>query len=220
VDSTGFGLPESLKDLFPGAGGSAAKAGAKIQTVWDYKSSGFDHFALTAWNIPDNKDVDTVVALAQKGILFLWDLGYFTVQALAHIAATGAYFLSRLNHQTNIYETVAGHLPPLELVPFLHSVKGNIVEKDIFIGAKDQVRSRLIASRVPEIRVNERRRKARKNAKKKGYTPSQAHLTLLAWNLFITNVPQTIWKTETVVKVYPLRWQIAIIFKSWKSSLH
>ena len=62
VDSTGFGLPESLKDLFPGAGGSAAKAGAKIQTVWDYKSSGFDHFALTAWNIPDNKYVDTVVA--------------------------------------------------------------------------------------------------------------------------------------------------------------
>jgi hypothetical protein len=48
-----------------------------MQTVWDYKSSRFDHFALTAWNIPDNKYVDTVVALAQKGILFLWDLGYF-----------------------------------------------------------------------------------------------------------------------------------------------
>src|SRR5439155_17119411 len=69
VDSTGFGLPESLQDLFPGSGGSATKAGAKIQTVWDYKSSRFDHFALTAWNIPDNKYVDTVVALAQKGIL-------------------------------------------------------------------------------------------------------------------------------------------------------
>jgi len=57
-------------------------------------------------------------------------------------------------------------------------------------------------------------------AKKKGYTPSQAHLTLLAWNLFITSVPQTIWKTETVIKVYPVRWQIEIIFKSWKSYLH
>src|SRR6266545_266460 len=54
-----------------------AKAGAKIQAVWDYKSSVFGHFALTPWNIPDNKYVDTVVALAQKGILFLWDLGYF-----------------------------------------------------------------------------------------------------------------------------------------------
>lgn len=152
--------------------------------------------------------------------MFLWDLGYFKVQALAHIAATGAYFLSRLNHQTNIYETVAGHVTPLELAPFLHAVEGNIVEKEIFIGAKDQVRSRLIASRVPEMHVNERRRKARKNAKKKGYTPSQAHLTLLAWHLFITNVPQTRWKAETVVKVYPLRWQREIIFQSWKSYLH
>jgi hypothetical protein len=30
VDSMGCGLPESLKDLFPGSGGSATKAGAKI----------------------------------------------------------------------------------------------------------------------------------------------------------------------------------------------
>ena len=73
---------------------------------------------------------------------------------------------------------------------------------------------------MPEAIVNERRRIARKNAKKKGYTPSQAHLTLMAWNLFITNVPPTIWKTETVVNVYPLRWQIELIFKSWKSYLH
>ena len=37
ADSTGFALPDSLKDTFPGAGGSAAQAGAKIQLVWDYK---------------------------------------------------------------------------------------------------------------------------------------------------------------------------------------
>jgi len=39
-------------------------------------------------------------------------------------------------------------------------------------------------------------------------------------NLFITNVPRTIWKTETVGKVYPIRWQVELIFKSWKSYLH
>jgi Transposase DDE domain len=220
VDSTGFGLPDILQDLFPGSGGSAAKAGAKIQVAWDYKSSVFGHFALTPWNIPDNKYVDTVIALAQKGILFLWDLGYFKIQAFARMVEAGAYFLSRLNHQTNIYETVAGCLIPMELARFLNTVQGNSVEKDIFIGAKEQVGARLIACRVPEMSVNERRRTARKNAKKKGYTPSHAHLTLLAWNLFITNVPRTIWKTETVIQVYPLRWQIEIIFKSWKSYLH
>jgi hypothetical protein len=33
ADSTGFALPDSLKDTFPGSGGVAAKAGAKMQTV-------------------------------------------------------------------------------------------------------------------------------------------------------------------------------------------
>lgn len=55
VDSTGFGLPESLKAEFPGAGGSGSQAGAKIQLVWDYKSQTCEHFALIPWHVPDNK---------------------------------------------------------------------------------------------------------------------------------------------------------------------
>ena len=222
ADSTGFELPEELHTTFPGAGGSAAKAGAKIQAVWDYKSSLFGHFALTPWNIPDQRYVDQVVALAQKDILFLFDLGYFKVKALARMATAGAYFCCRLNHQTNSYETVAGRLCPVKLAEFLTAVEGDLLllEKAISIGTTARVAARLIAVRMPEAIVNARRRIARKNAKKKGYTPSQAHLTVMAWNLFITNVPPTIWKTATIIKVYPLRWQIELIFKSWKSYLH
>jgi hypothetical protein len=62
ADSTGFGLPDSLKDTCPGAGGSAAPAGAKIQLVWDYKQRVCTHFALIPWNSPAQKSVDTVVA--------------------------------------------------------------------------------------------------------------------------------------------------------------
>jgi len=222
ADSTGFALPDALQKTFPGAGGSAAKAGAKIQAVWDYKSSLFAHCALTPWNIPDQRYVDTVVALAQKGILFLFDLGYFKIQALGRLATAGAYFCCRLNHQTNIYETVAGRVESVQLAAFLRTVAPDslLLEKAIFIGEKAQIASRLIAVRMPEAVVNTRRRSARKNARKKGYTPSQAHLSLLAWNLFITNVSATIWPTATVPKVYPIRWQIELIFKSWKSYLH
>src|SRR5436190_18651683 len=56
--------------------------------------------------------------------------------------------------------------------------------------------------------------------KKRGYTPSQAHLTLLAWNLFITNVPATVWLPKTVGLVYSFRWQVELVFKAWKSGLH
>lgn len=220
ADSTGFGLPDSLQDTFPGAGGSAAQAGAKIQLVWEYKQSVFTHFALMPWNIPDQKYIDTVVECAQKDDVLLFDLGYFKIKALAQIAVANAYFLCRLNHQTTLLEVVADRVSPVALAGRLATDERDILEQSILIGAKEQVAARLIAARVPEDVVNARRRTARKNAKKKGYTPSQAHLTLLAWNLFITNVPQTIWQTTTVLKVYPLRWQVELIFKSWKSHLH
>jgi len=121
-----------------------------------------------------------------------------------------------------MYETVAGRVDPVSLEAYLLTVAPDrlLLEKAIFIGATARVASRLIAVRMPEAVVNARRSIAHKNAKKKGDTPSQAHLTLMAWNLFITNVPSTIWTTATVPKVYPMRWQIELIFKSWKSSLH
>ena len=116
--------------------------------------------------------------------------------------------------------TAAGRWHPVDLAHWLTTVEGQLLERSIFLGEKERVASRLIASRVPEAIVNARRRNARKKAQKKGYPPSKAHLTLLAWNLFITNVPPSIWTTDTIGKVYPIRWQIELIFKSWKSYLH
>ena len=201
-----------MPDLFPGSGGSASKAGAKIQAVWDYTSSVFGHFALTPWNIPDQKYIDTVVALVQKGVLFICDLGDLKIHAFARIAEAGAYFVSRLNPQTHILDADTERLQPLDRAALLNTVESNSIEKAIFLGAKERGACRLVAYRLPEPIVNERRRIAKKKAKKKGYTPSKAHLSLLAWHLFITNVPCTIWKTETIGKGYPLRWQIELIF--------
>ena len=148
--------------------------------------------------------------------MFLFDLGYFKIHALARIAAAGAYFLTRLNHQTNLFTAGAGGMQPLALAQVLKTVEGNIFEQHVFLGTQELVRSRLIAVRMPEAIVNERRRIAKKKAKKKGDTPSKSQLLLLAWNLFISNVPSTIWHPETIVKGYPIRWQVELIFKSWK----
>jgi DDE family transposase len=220
VDSTGFGLPASLKEEFPGAGGSGSKAGAKIQLVWDYKSQTFDHFALLPWNVPDNKYIETVVELAQPHSLFLFDLGYFKLAAFAKIAAAQAYFLSRFQHQTTLREVTRNRTQALDLARCLSQVPRVLLEKAVILGTRERVEARLIAVRMPEAIVNERRRQARAVAKKRGYTPSQAHLTLLAWNLFITNVPVTVWPPKTVGIVYALRWQVELVFKAWKSGTH
>jgi hypothetical protein len=220
ADSTGFGLPESLAKEFPGAGGSGSKAGAKLQLVWEYKSHTFDHFALIPWNIPDSKYVDTVVALARAGALLLFDLGYFKLAAVAMIVAAQAYFLSRLNHQATVCEIVGGRQRALDLAKSLAAESRLVIEKAIALGAYERIPTRLIAVRMPEAIVNERRRRAHAAAKKAGYTPSQAHLTLMAWNLFITNVPATVWSPQTVAVAYALRWQVELVFRAWKSGLH
>jgi DDE family transposase len=219
ADSTGFALPPALKELFPGSGGGASKAGAKIQVVWEYLSQSFAHLALVPGTTPDNKYIDTVVRLAQRGALFLFDLGYFKLRALAQIAEAEAYFLTRLNHQAALYTAVGGRLRQVKLPRLLHGESRALVEYPLYLGAGERIAVRLIAARVPEAVVNERRRKARKAARKQGYTPSQAHLRLLAWNLFITNVPSMVWTSATVCTAYSLRWQVELVFKSWKSDL-
>lgn len=110
---------------------------------------------MTPWNIPDQKYVDHVVAFAKKGSLFIFDVGYFKIKAFALLSQVGAYFLSRLNHQVNIYEGTSPHLSPLDLVSLLKTVTLNIIEKEIFIGEKERVPARLIAVRLPEDIVNE-----------------------------------------------------------------
>jgi len=71
--STGFARPDALQTTFPGAGGSAATAGAKRHAVWDSTSRLLAHCALTPWNMPDQRYVDPVVAFAQKGMLCICD---------------------------------------------------------------------------------------------------------------------------------------------------
>lgn len=156
-----------------------AKRAPRFKLVWEYKSQTFDHFALLPWNVPNNKYVETVVELAQPHSLFLFDLGYFKLAAFAKIAAAYAYFLSRFNHQTTVREVVGQRTQALDLAQCLRQDCPPLVEKAVILGTRDCVEARLIAVRIPEAIVNERRRQARAVAKKRGYTLSQTHLNAL-----------------------------------------
>lgn len=146
--------------------------------------------------------MDTVVELAQPPSLFLCDVGYFKRAAFAKIAAAQAYLLSRFPHQTTLREVVDGRTLPLDLPRCLAHDSRALVEKAVVLGTRDRVTARRIAVRMPEAIVHERRRQARAVAKKRGYTPSQAHRSLLAWNLFIPNGPVAVWPSKAVGIVY------------------
>ena len=59
----------------------------------------------------------------------------------------------------------------------------------------------------------------RKEAKKKGRTPSKNHLALCDWTLFVTHAPSKILPVKIVRSLYRLRWQIELVFKQLKSVL-
>ena len=79
--------------------------------------------------------------------------------------------------------------------------------------------ARLVAVRLPEALAAERRRQARANRDRRLHH-SEQYYALLGWNIFLTNVPKEMLAAEVLVKLYPLRWRIEIIFKSWKSHFH
>jgi hypothetical protein len=68
----------------------------------------------------------------------------------------------------------SGQGPPLALASWRTTVAGERTAHAIFLGAQARVACRLVASRLPEGRVKERRRLAKKKAKNKGSTPSKA----------------------------------------------
>jgi hypothetical protein len=97
-----------------------------------------------------------------------------------------------------------------DIVPFAR--KGDLV----LLGRVERPQVRLVAVPVSGRLAAERRRRLLRNRDRRLH-PTREQLALCAWTLMITNVPPQIWDSQTVGKVYAVRWSIEIIFKAWKS---
>jgi hypothetical protein len=222
LDSTQISLPEKLSSRWSGSGGSASKAGMKLQLMLDYRSGKYEEIVIDDGISADQSYMKESVKLIGKGELLIHDLGYFDQNSMIDLAERGAYFLSRFNHRSNLYTwNEDGTWEKFQLEKELRKAarKGlNSCEFDVWL-LKDgrYLNVRLIVERVPEKVANERRRKAKRIAKKKGREPTKKHLYLQNWNLHITNVEREKLPAEVVSLVYRLRWYIELVFKSWKS---
>ena len=79
-DSSKFDLPSRLKDVLPGFGGSASKAGACIQYEFEIKTGHVNDLTITPANRPDSKDALATMDAVLKGDLTIRDLGYFALK--------------------------------------------------------------------------------------------------------------------------------------------
>ena len=219
VDSTNGQLHPALAKYFKGSGGSASKAGFRIQFVFD-----FLHGICEKLEIGDSKLTDAgFLGSLLKGkvvekALYMFDLGYFKISHFVEIAKAGAYFISRFKIGITLC-LPSGEAFKLE--DYLKKVKGNISEVLVVMTnqAREKIQVRLICIRVPQKIADERRRQEKAKAKKKGQNISEAKLRLLDWSFFITNVPADILQAEEVGIIYKIRWQCELVFKTWKSLL-
>lgn len=214
-DSSTIGLPDELAEQFPGCGGKSesGKAALKLQVELD-QIDGRLKVVLEAGRQSDAKSA-LMKTLPAGGSLTIRDLGYFSLEWFNSLIAVAAFFISRLQPKTMVFDPEG---TPLDLLKTLQEYTGDKpFERDVLLGKDERVPCRLIALRAPPEAVARRRQKAYEKARKDGRTPSAEHLAWLAFTVFITNCGSEKLSWKEVVVLYRLRWQIELLFKLWKS---
>lgn len=224
-DSTSFQIPKSFSEYYGGCGGAASGALARIQYEYDLKKMTITTLDLTSGSYQDVSYSKDKVEFVNKGDLLIRDLGYISGAFLREVIQKEAYFLNRLrSKQTVFVKNSNGDLSVLDFSVLQKRMKRNKLlstEQEILLEVEGKhIEMRLIVEKMPDNIYAERIRKAEKEAKKKGRKLSNEY-KLRAWfNLFVTNVEKGILKTREVGYLYSLRWQIELIFKSWKSTFN
>jgi Transposase DDE domain len=220
-DSTQCRLHAKLADAFKGSGGSASSASVKIDVIYELLHHRLHDMVVTDGRAADQGRAAAIVPYLQAGDLVIRDLGYFSLEALCQIATKQAWFLSRLSNSIAVYPSADETVAALVLVDHVqrHAGQHAVVDLAVYIG-QPRLRCRLLAYRLPEEIVEQRRRSAYETARKKGRTPTQAYIHWLQFGWYITNVSAEVWAAEVVETVYRIRWQIELLFKQWKSLLH
>lgn len=217
-DSTVFQLPGSCALKYPGYGGGASTAGIKIQYEYDLKAKGGVSLQTQPSRTPDNtnylKDI-------QPMDLCLEDLGYITHKHLEEIIEKQAYFLCRLSYCSSIFIKKDDQYYPVNINRLVSAMKnGQMMELSVYLGRINKIPVRVIFERVPNEVAAEKRRKLKtdKQNKRKGLTLGR--LAFCDVNAYITNAGDDLLPKELIRSIYSLRWQIEIIFKSWKSTFN
>jgi Transposase DDE domain len=219
-DSTHIKLPAFLQHIYPGfsnqCGGSA---GASIQFVYDLKGSEINHISLTNALANDSLQAANVSWLKPNSLL-IRDLGYFSNNGLKEIENKGSYYLSRLKPKTVLYEKKGEEFRRIDIEKLLHHMKKNklsCIEKNLYVSSTDKIPARVCFSLIPDHIREERMRKNKIKNKGKGYSCTKEFSVWSAFNIFITNVKSDELSIESIFGLYRLRWQIELVFKTWKS---
>ncbi|AMM95803.1 transposase (plasmid) [Peribacillus simplex] len=232
LDATVFQLPDSFATNYQGSGGSSHTAGVKIQLEYDLLSGQFLNVQVGPGKNNDKTYGTICLETVEKGDLCLRDLGYFDLGDLQAIHDKEAYYISRLKLNTRIYiknpdpeffnngtvkkQTEYIQLDMTQMMSSLTS--GETLEiTEAYMGQNQKLPARVIIHRLTDDQTQTRLKNQAIREKKKGIVMKEKSKHLMGMNVYITNTSPEEVPTDYVHSLYSLRWQIEILFKTWKS---
>lgn len=217
-DSTKFSLPDAYGDAYKGYGNFSKKNGLlSLQYEYDLVSGDWLSVKMTKGLRNDQRDSTETTGDIGAGGLHIRDLGYVTPTYLKAVIDKKAFFLNRLPVMAGVYTLDNKQLDWKKTDRKMRNVAGGTMELDVLVYEKAMVPCRLVMERVDGTEYKRRLADAVAKAKSRGLGVSQVHRIRLRYNLFITNVDTTILPYGSIRKTYYLRWQVELVFKTWKS---
>jgi len=232
LDATVFQLPDPFALDYQDSGGSSNTAGVKIQLEYDLLSGQFLNVQVGPGKNNDKTYGTICLKTVEAGDLCLRDLGYFDLGDLKAVHEKEAYYISRLKLNTRIYiknpepeyfkngtlkkQTEYIQLDMTQMMSGL--TPGETIEiHEGYIGQYQKLPTRVIIHRLTDDQTKTRLKNQAIREKKKGIVMKDKSKRLMGMNVYITNTSLKEVPTNYVHALYSLRWQIEILFKTWKS---
>ncbi len=219
-DSTRFALPDEYATVYKGHGGATnTHAMISIQHEVDLLSGRQLDLQLTSGRRNDQQDSRESCPNIEKNSLSIRDLGYVTTYYLKQVVDREAYFLNRLPAQIHVFDRNKN----LEKVDFERLEKKikryhlPYMELEVLVGKKAKIPCRLIVYPANDKTAKSQLKRTTKHTKSIGCKVSKDQKVKSRLSIYITNVDRKVIKAQDVASLYSLRWQIELIFKSWKS---
>lgn len=210
-DSTTQQLPSELYEYFKGMHCNGKPlCFTRIQALFNFTEEKWECFSVNAYSENDQKAAGEIAEELQPGDLILQDLGYFTLKWLEQVTEE-QFIITKWDNKTSLMDINGKELCLLELF------KGRSqVDMPVLVGKKKKLLMRMVVKKLPLKQAKARIEKARKE-RHRDTKHSEEYYQLLRYEIYLTNVEETVLNVKQIAKLYGLRWHIEILFKSWKS---
>lgn len=217
-DSTKFKLPHCFRASYPGY----HQAGASIQLVLDIKQSHFSQINIHHQTHNDVTESENI-GWMPSGSLLIRDLGYFSVEGFKAIEEHNCYFLSRLQPRSALFQYKDDAFIRFDLNKLLRRMKRYklpYVEEQLYLNLQYKYPVRVCFFLVPTSVRKQRLQVKSKYNKNRGWKQSKEYGLWSWFNAYLTNTDNRMIEAASIPQVYKYRWQIELIFKTWKSNYH